>query len=72
MLHIAYYDEGEVEFQMFWNWRESVGEKLRDRRGAVRVIWGEIEMWERFAGRQEGITDGNIATSQLSIDIYNL
>ena len=70
-MHIAYYDEGEVEFQMFWNWRESVGEKLRDRRGAVRVIWGEIEMWERFAGRQEGITDGNNATSQLSIDISN-
>ena len=44
---------------------------MRDRRGAVGVIWGEIEMWERFAGRQEGITDGNIATSQHSIDIYN-
>ena len=33
--------------------------------GAVRVIWGETEKWERFAGRQGGITDGNIATSQL-------
>ena len=70
-MHIVYYDEGEVEFQMFWNWRESVGEKLRDRRGAVRVIWGEIEMWERFAGRQGGITDRNIPKSQLSFCIFN-
>ena len=39
-------------------------------RGAVLVIWGEIEMWERFRGRQGGITDGNIATSQLSTQFF--